>query len=248
MTQDVPTWLRALADTGRCGGNPWARLDPDLRPDAPIRRRRWGLRRGPAGTPHWRPAAVLVLFGGAPHSDPAAVGGLPSDATVLLTQRAMTLRSHGGQVAFPGGGIEPDDAGPEAAALREAHEETGLDTAGVQVLTVLSSVAVPVSGFDVTPVVAYWRTPGIVGVMSEAEATRVAQVPVAQLCDPMNRFVVRHPLGYHSPAFAVADMLVWGFTAWVLAGLLAVSGWERQWDRHDVRDLRSSLAAVGMSL
>lgn len=248
MTQDVPTWLRALADTGRCGSNPWLRLDPGLRPDAPSRRRRWGLRRGPAGTQRWRPAAVLVLFGGAPAADPAAAGELPPDATVLLTQRATTLRSHGGQVAFPGGAIEPGDSGPVAAALREAQEETGLDPDGVQVLSVLPSVAVPVSGFDVTPVVAYWRTPGVVGVVSEAEATRVAQVPLAQLLDPVNRFVVRHPLGYQSPAFTVADMLVWGFTAWVLAGLLAASEWELDWDRHDVRDLRSSLAAVGMSL
>ncbi|WP_084520284.1 NUDIX hydrolase [Nocardia mexicana] len=195
-----------------------------------------------------RLASVLVLFGGAAESDPDAPGGLPSDADVLLTQRAATLRQHRGQVAFPGGGVEPGDDGPIGTALREAREETGLDPVGVEPIAVLPKIFVPPSRFDVTPVVAYWRTPGEVGVVSETEAARVVRVPIADLIDPANRFVVRHPMGYMGPAFAVDGMLVWGFTAGVLAGLLAVSGWEREWDHHDVRDLQASLAAVGMTL
>ncbi|WP_085995604.1 NUDIX hydrolase [Nocardia transvalensis] len=195
-----------------------------------------------------RPAAVLVLFGGSSEPDTEAPGGLPADADILLTQRATTMRQHRGQVAFPGGGVEPGDDGPISTALREAREETGLDPAGVEPIAVLPKIFVPVSRFDVTPVVAYWRTPREVGVVSEAEATRVTRVPLADLLDPANRFVVRHPMGYTGPAFAVDGMLVWGFTAGVLAGLLAVSGWERDWDYHDVRDLQTSLAAVGMTL
>lgn len=233
---DIPQWLRGVADhepADPAGVNP-------------ILTRTVAKMAATALRP--REAAVLVLFGGAAESDPGAPGGLPADADVLLTQRAATLRQHRGQVAFPGGGVEPGDDGPVGTALREAWEETGLDPDGVEPFAVLPKIFVPPSRFDVTPVVAYWRTPGEVGVVSEAEAARVVRVPLADLLDPANRFVVQHPLGYVGPAFAVDGMLVWGFTAGVLAGLLAVSGWEPEWDHHDVRDLQTSLAAVGMTL
>lgn len=233
----IPEWLRGV--TEHDPADPTG-VNPVLRRNA--------MRRFAAAAVRPREAAVLVLFGGAPQADPQGPGGLPADADVLLTQRAATLRDHSGQVAFPGGGVEPQDDGPISTALREAQEETGLDPAGVQPLAVLPKIFVPPSRFDVTPVVAYWRTPGEVGVVSETEAARVARVPISELIDPANRFVVRHPLGYMGPAFAVDGMLVWGFTAGVLAGLLAVSGWETQWDHHDVRDLQASLAAVGMTL
>ena len=194
-----------------------------------------------------RKAAVLVLFGGADDADPDARGGLPADADVLLTQRAPTLRQHSGQVAFPGGGADPEDDGPVATALREAQEETGLDPSGVEPLAVLSGIYVPPSRFDVTPVVGYWRTPSAVGVVDEREAARVVRVPIAELIDPRNRFMVRHPLGYAGPAFGVDGMVVWGFTGGILAGLLAVSGWDEEWDYNDVRDLESTLASVGES-
>ncbi|NNH73360.1 CoA pyrophosphatase [Nocardia uniformis] len=240
-TDEIPSWLRAVTEH-----------DPaDPTGVNPVLRRtvvRTAVRKVANATGRTRDAAVLVLFGGAQEADPNTLGGLPDDANVLLTQRAATLRQHSGQVAFPGGAVDPGDDGPIFTALREAEEETGLDPASVQPLSLLPKIFVPPSGFDVTPVVGYWRTPGEVGVVSEQEATRVARVPLADLLDPANRFVVRHPLGYMGPAFAVDGMLVWGFTAGVLAGLLAVSGWEKEWDYHDVRDLQASLAAVGMTL
>ncbi|MBL1073607.1 CoA pyrophosphatase [Nocardia sp. 2] len=228
----IPEWLRAVAEhepADPTGVNPV-------------------LRRVASAISRPKQASVLVLFGGSPESDPNALGGLPADADVLLTQRAATLRTHSGQVAFPGGGVEDGDDGPIGTALREAQEETGLDPAGVETIRLLPKIFVPPSQFEVTPVVAYWRTPGEVGVVSETEAARVVRVPISELVDPANRFVVRHPLGYKGPAFAVDGMLVWGFTGGVLAGLLAVSGWELEWDHHDVRDLQASLAAVGMTL
>ncbi|WP_330183866.1 CoA pyrophosphatase [Nocardia sp. NBC_01503] len=231
-TGSIPEWLRSVAEH-----------DPaDPTGMNPV------LRRIASAAVRTRDAAVLVLFSGSGAADPRALGGLPDDADVLLTQRAATMRTHSGQVAFPGGGVEPGDDGPIGTALREAREETGLDPAGVEPIAVLPKIFVPPSRFDVTPVVAYWRTPGEVGVVSENEASRVVRVPVADLVDPANRFVVRHPLGYMGPAFTVDGMLVWGFTGGVLAGLLAVSGWELEWDHHDVRDLQASLAAVGMTL
>ncbi|MEV6772614.1 CoA pyrophosphatase [Nocardia sp. NPDC051030] len=233
----LPEWLRGVAEHDPA--DPTG-VNPVLRRSA--------MKSFAATVSRPRQASVLVLFGGSPESDPRAQGGLPDDADVLLTQRAATLRTHSGQVAFPGGGVEPGDDFPIGTALREAQEETGLDPASVEPIAVLPKIFVPPSRFDVTPIVAYWRTPGEVGVVSETEASRVARVPIAELIDPANRFVVRHPLGYMGPAFAVDGMLVWGFTAGVLAGLLAVSGWENEWDHHDVRDLQASLAAVGMTL
>lgn len=233
----IPEWLRSMSEhdpADPTGTNPVLH--------------RTAMRRFAAAAVRSREAAVLVLFGGSTQADPQALGGVPADADVLLTQRAATLRDHSGQVAFPGGGVEPQDDGPVSTALREAQEETGLDPASVQPISVLPKIFVPPSRFDVTPVLAYWRTPGEVGVVSETEAARVVRVPISDLIDPANRFVVRHPLGYMGPAFAVDGMLVWGFTAGVLAGLLAVSGWEHEWDYHDVRDLQASLAAVGMTL
>ncbi|MBF0661185.1 MULTISPECIES: NUDIX hydrolase [unclassified Rhodococcus (in: high G+C Gram-positive bacteria)] len=224
----TPYWLRKVTT-----------LEPkDPHDDNPIINRR-----APSGLPV-RQAAVLVLFGGSPTPDPLARGGLPADADVLLTQRAATLRQHSGQVAFPGGAADPDDEGPEHTALREAQEETGLDPAGVRPLAVLPELFIPPSGFDVTPVIAYWERPSPVGVVNPAEASRVVRVSLHDLLDPRNRFQVRHALGYRGPAFRVEGMLVWGFTAGVLAGLFAVSGWEIEWDHHDIRDLDVVLAEM----
>ncbi|WP_107653771.1 NUDIX hydrolase [Nocardia suismassiliense] len=206
------------------------------------------LRRAMSLTTTPRQAAVLVLFGGSPEADPAAPGGLPADAEVLLTQRAATMRQHRGQVAFPGGAVDPGDTGPIDTALREACEETGLERSGVEPLAVLPKLFVPPSRFDVTPVVAYWRTPSEVGVVDESETERVVRVPLSALLDPANRFLVRGSLGYQSPAFQVDGMLVWGLTGGILAGIFKAAGWEHDWDHKDVRDLETALADVGMTL
>ena len=81
-----------------------------------------------------------------------------------------------------------------------------------------------------------------------AEVARVEAVPLRELLDPARRFVVRHPLGYRGPAFDVRGMLVWGFTAGVLAGILDTAGWTVPWDTADVRDLETALAAAGSEL
>lgn len=228
----APAWLRAVVD--QVPADP-LKINPVIE------------RRAPEGAAT-RAAAVLVLFGGSASPEPGAPGGLPSDADILLTQRASTMRQHRGQVAFPGGASDPGDDGPVGTALREAREETGLDPEGVRPLTLLPEIFIPPSGFDVTPVIAYWERPSPVGVVDPAEAERVARVPLSALIDPVNRFQVRHPAGYQGPAFSVDGMLVWGFTAGILAALLAVSGWEQAWDVDDVRDLDRVLAGFGQDL
>ena len=170
-----------------------------------------------------RESAVLVLFG---HGD--------FGPDVLLLLRSDDMRHHAGQPAFPGGGIDATDDGPVGAALREAAEETGLDPTGVDVLTTLPQLWLPPSGNLVTPVLAWWRAPSRVGPSGSDEVAAVSRVAVADLADPANRVTVTHPLGYTSPAFKVAGMLVWGFTAGVLDRLLRLGGWERDWDRDNV--------------
>ena len=208
---DQPGWLRPRADAARAA-----------RPE--------DLSRFLPPEEGGRESAVLMLFAG----DEA--GGVDA-ADVLLIERSHGLRSHAGQVAFPGGGIDPGDDGPVAAALREAAEETGLDPGGVAVVGTLPALFLPVSDYVVTPVLGWWRDPSPVSVVDEGEVASVHRVALADLLDPANRFQTRHPSGFTGAAFDVAGLYVWGFTAGLLDRLLRLAGWERPWDRTRVEDL-----------
>jgi 8-oxo-dGTP pyrophosphatase MutT (NUDIX family) len=173
-----------------------------------------------------RESAVLVLFGeGAAGPD------------LLFIERSSDMRTHAGQPAFPGGATDPGDVDAAATALRESVEETGLDPAGVDVLATLPSLWLPPSGFVVTPVLAWWRSPSAVTAVDAAEVAAVDRIPLALLTDPANRFRIRHPSGISGPAFSVRDLLIWGFTAGLVDRLLALGGLERPWNRDDVREL-----------
>jgi 8-oxo-dGTP pyrophosphatase MutT (NUDIX family) len=163
-----------------------------------------------------RHSAVLILFG--------------DDRDLLLIQRASTMRSHAGQPAFPGGAVDEDDEDAVGAAVREAVEETGLDPHGVIVFGALPDLWVPVTNFVVTPVLAWWREPSAVQAMDPAEVSSVHRVPISHLVDPANRCHVRHPSGFVGPGFTVDGLLVWGFTAGLIAGLLDGTGWSVPWD------------------
>ncbi|MBP3042539.1 CoA pyrophosphatase [Arthrobacter jiangjiafuii] len=181
-----------------------------------------------------RRAAVLILFGNL-DDKPADFhsAGVPDELDVLLVERAATLNDHPGQVAFPGGAVDAGDAGPKAAALREAQEETGLDPAGVVVLGTLPEVGLPVSNFLVTPVLGWWDRPTPVDVVDYGESASVFRVPVADLLNPENRrtaVISRGSESHRSPAFLVNGVLVWGFTGIILNAVLEELGWALPWD------------------
>jgi 8-oxo-dGTP pyrophosphatase MutT (NUDIX family) len=181
-----------------------------------------------------RAGAVLMLFG---------MGETGPD--VLLIERAHDMRRHPGQMAFPGGAVDDDDADAVAAALREAVEETGLDPEGVRVFASLPALFLPPSGFVVTPVLGWWHTPSPVHAVDPREVASVHRVPIADLLAPVNRLRVRHPSGYVGAAFRLhGDLLVWGFTAGLLDRLLRVAGWEEPWDDADPEDLPPDLTAM----
>jgi 8-oxo-dGTP pyrophosphatase MutT (NUDIX family) len=192
-----------------------------------------------------RDAAVLVLFSG-PADSPS--GGLPDDADLLVTVRASTLRHHAGQAAFPGGAADPGDDGPIFTAMREATEETGIDTSRLTPLATLEKMFIPPSGFHVVPVLAYSPDPGPVFVVDESETAVVARVPVRAFINPENRLMVyrkENTRRLAGPAFLLNEMLVWGFTGQVISAMLDVAGWTRPWNTEDVRELDEVMALVG---
>lgn len=176
-----------------------------------------------------RLGSVLMLFG---HG--------PAGPDLLIIERALDMRQHAGQPAFPGGAVDPDDADVVAAALRETEEETGCDPSGVTVFGALPALWLPPSGFVVTPVLAYWQNSSSVYVRDPREVSAVHRVPWSELMDPANRVQVRHPSGYTGPGFEVRGMLVWGFTAGLISKLFATAGLETPWEPGEPRDLPMS--------
>ncbi len=180
-----------------------------------------------------RRGAVLLLFG--PGRD------------LLLTERAHDMRSHPGQVSFPGGSIDPRET-PREAALREAEEETGLRREGVEVFAELPELWLPPSNFAVTPILGWWAAESPVGVVDPAEVHAVYRVPLDELIDPTHRISVRHPSGWVGPGFLVGpdhDVVLWGFTAGIISRLLDFVGWSEPWDDGQMRDLPAHMLQGG---
>jgi 8-oxo-dGTP pyrophosphatase MutT (NUDIX family) len=168
-----------------------------------------------AGSPG-RPAGVLVLL----YPDDAGF------ARVVLTERATRDGHHSGEVSFPGGMAERDDADIVATALREAMEEVALDVAaaGVRVVGLLERFPIPVSDFQVTPVVAVAARRPILAA-SEAEVAQILEPPLAWFLPDapiaiVERTIDEWPLRYG--AYDVEGLSVWGATARILSQLGAV--------------------------
>ncbi len=153
------------------------------------------------------PAAVLIPLVGA------------SDTEVILTRRSDHLKHHAGQISFPGGRLEKQDAGPLAAALRESEEEIGLDPAYVEIAGFLTPY-ITITGFVVTPVVGFLRH-GYTVKPDQVEVDDVFKVPIAHLLNPenwvrRNREFMGMPVTYHEIHWQ--DRNIWGATAAMLIG------------------------------
>jgi 8-oxo-dGTP pyrophosphatase MutT (NUDIX family) len=180
-------------------GKAWGRGDWDLNPE---------LLADFAAMPPARPAAVLV--------------GIVAreELMVLLTQRTSDLPTHAGQIAFPGGKLEPHDPGPVEAALREAEEEIGLGADFVEPLGFLDGYRTG-TGFTVAPVVAMIR-PGFRLAPDPREVADVFEVPLAFLMDEANHH--KHTREWkgrdrHYYAMPYGERYIWGATAGMLKNL-----------------------------
>lgn len=195
---DQPEWLAPIADAARrIEGTDLTQFLPPA--DGTARR-----------------GAVLMLLGEGEEGP-----------EVLLTERAHHMRSHPGQVSFPGGRIDPGES-VEEAALREAEEEIGVDPAGVEVFASLPELWLPPSDYAVTPVLGWWRDPNPIRVASPNEVHAIHRVPLSELMDPEHRIAVRHPAGWNGPGFLIGpdkDVILWGFTGGILTRFLDFMGW-----------------------
>ncbi|MEM8692986.1 MAG: CoA pyrophosphatase [Pseudomonadota bacterium] len=151
-----------------------------------------------------RPAAVLALIDA-------------SDRTLILTKRSSALKHHPGQIAFPGGKQDEDDASIIAAAMREAHEEIGLPQDAAEVLGTLPSHET-VTGFVVTPVIAILTRPFDV-VPERGEVDEIFHVPLDHVLNPANYTIeARMWRGQMRRYFVVpyGPYYIWGATARML--------------------------------
>ncbi len=161
---------------------------------------------------HFRLAAVLV-----------PIQERPDGNHLILTQRAEGLNSHSGQVAFPGGKVEPRDPGPLEAALRESQEEVGIDPRHVRILGQLDQVTAA-SSFLVTPFVGVIPFPYEFA-LNPKETAAVFSVPVSALLDPNCMSVDPRPLDPRGPTyhFQYEGWDIWGATAKMIKQLLELT-------------------------
>jgi 8-oxo-dGTP pyrophosphatase MutT (NUDIX family) len=164
--------------------------------------------------PPARPAATLVLL----------YPGAGGDLHLPLTVRQPALRNHAGEVSLPGGAVEPDDSSPEAAALREGAEEVGLDPREVLVHGALDQIWIPVSNFELQPIVATLPSrPSLTAHVDEVAA--IVELPVDHLLSHdalVEELIELRGMSLRAPVYRYAGERIWGATARTLTMLATV--------------------------
>jgi 8-oxo-dGTP pyrophosphatase MutT (NUDIX family) len=164
--------------------------------------------------PNARKAAVLI-----------ALFEQNGETTIAFIRRATTLRSHSGEIAFPGGSVDNTDDSPIQTALREAQEEIGLDPSRAEVLGVLPPVFTVVSNYLITPVVAYLADGLGKLLLQESEVTELILTTVQGLADPMIAHTEQWTRGELTRTVYFYDYgpyRIWGATARILNILLSL--------------------------
>jgi 8-oxo-dGTP pyrophosphatase MutT (NUDIX family) len=152
----------------------------------------------------------------------AVLLGVTGDARLIMIRRAIDGGAHSGQMAFPGGAVEPDDPSLEAAALREAHEEIGLSPGQVRLLGALSPLYIPVSNYTIYPFVGYVpRLPEFR--LQPGEVDEVVVVPIADLESNRGQLSSASPgASAGAPCYRAAECEIWGATAMIVEEFLVV--------------------------
>jgi len=151
---------------------------------------------------------------------PLFLAGESREPHVVFTRRRTDLRSHAGEISFPGGRRDPQDADLLHTALREAEEEIGLPRARVRVLAELPAVSTFVTGYEIHPF-AGMIPAGLAWTLSPHEVDAVLELPLAALRAGRTRTrLTRRGFQFETDAYLVEDHLIWGATARILEHLL----------------------------
>lgn len=144
-----------------------------------------------------------------------------NELAIPLIKRANGGKYHGGQIAFPGGKMEKEDANALQTALRECHEEIGVPEEKVSILGVLSDIYIPLSNFNITPIVGTTlKLPEFT--LSQQEVEKVILVKLSDLFDDRNKTThsfTRHEHEIVAPGYKIGAHFIWGATAMIIAEL-----------------------------
>jgi 8-oxo-dGTP pyrophosphatase MutT (NUDIX family) len=169
---------------------------------------------------HPEKAGALNAPGGTDAAVLVALYDFPDAPGLVFTKRRDDLRRHAGEISFPGGRRDPEDADFVATALREANEEVGLDPAEVQIAGALPPVGTFVTGYKVHPIVAVIPpAPVLRPNPSEVEAVLLYSVEELRTAFGMRR-LVRRGIAFRTPTYEMGEHLIWGATARILSELL----------------------------